>query len=124
MTIIISNRIDQPIYEQIKEQIRAAIIQNEIIEGEMLPSIRSLANDLKVSVITTKRAYDELESEGFISASQGKGFFVLPRNKERIKELKLQEIEQNLLEAINGAKLIGLSDDELRNFLELLLKEI
>jgi len=121
--IVISNRSDQPIYEQIEEQIRSAIIRDEIAEGEMLPSIRSLAADLKVSVITTKRAYDELEAGGFIATVHGKGSFVLPKNKEQIREQKLKEIEQHLTGAIAGARLIDLAGDELAEILQLLLKE-
>jgi len=120
---VISNRSDQPIYEQIKEQIRSAIILDEIAEGEMLPSIRSLASDLKISVITTKRAYDELEIEGFIATVQGKGCFVLPKNKEQIKEQKLKEIEEHFVKAIACGKLIDLRSDELKEILDILLME-
>lgn len=123
MTLIINNRSDQPIFEQIKEQIRSHIVQGNLKEGEMLPSIRNLAQDLKVSVITTKRAYDDLAAEGFISSTAGKGFFVMPSNLERIKELKLKEIESSLLEAISAAKIIGLSEEELKETLEVLLTE-
>lgn len=123
MNVVISNRSDQPIYEQIKEQIRSAIILDEIAEGEMLPSIRSLASDLKISVITTKRAYDELEIEGFIATVQGKGCFVLPKNKEQIKEQKLKEIEEHFVKAIACGKLIDLRSDELKEILDILLME-
>ncbi|MCL2570568.1 MAG: GntR family transcriptional regulator [Firmicutes bacterium] len=123
MNIVISNRSDQPIYEQIKEQIRSAIIRDEIAENEMLPSIRSLAHDLKISVITTKRAYDELELEGFIATVHGKGCFVLPKNKEQIREYKLKEIEQHLTNAITNAKMIRMTSDELTQLLHILLKE-
>lgn len=121
--VVISNTLDIPIYEQVKNQIRLAIINDEIAVHEMLPSIRSLAQDLKISVITTKRAYDELEVEGFISTVQGKGCFVLPKNHEFIKEQKLKEIENHLSSAITASKLIKLSDDELKEILEILLKE-
>lgn len=123
MNVVISNKLDAPIYEQIKEQIRSAIIRDEIAENEMLPSIRSLASDLKISVITTKRAYDDLESEGFIATVQGKGCFVLPKNKEQIKEQKLKEIERHFTEAINHSKMTDLTDDQLKEILYILLKE-
>lgn len=123
MNIIISNKLDTPIYEQIKEQIKSCIIKGEMGEGEMLPSIRSLAADLKVSVITTMRAYNDLEEEGYVASMQGKGCFVLPKNKEHIKEQKLKEIEKHLMDAINAAGAIGLAEKELKNILEILLKE-
>jgi len=123
LNVVISNKLDAPIYEQIKEQIRSAIIRDEIVENEMLPSIRSLAHELKISVITTKRAYDELEAEGFIASVQGKGCFVLPKNKEQIKEQKLREIEQHFIDAITCSKLIDLGHGELREILDILLKE-
>ena len=123
MNIVISNKIDAPIYEQIKDQIRSAIIRDEIAENELLPSIRSLAHELKISVITTKRAYDELEAEGYIATVQGKGCFVLPKNKEQIRERKLKEIEQHLSEAITNAKLIHMDNDELVKVLKILLEE-
>lgn len=123
LNVIISNKSELPIYEQIKEQIRSSIIRNDIPEGEMLPSIRSLAQDLKISVITTMRAYTELEAEGFIATIQGKGCFVLPKNKEHIKEQKLKEIEQYFSEAITCGKLIDLTEKELKEMLNILLKE-
>ena len=123
LNLIISNRSDQPIYEQIKTQFITAIIQGKLIEGQVLPSIRSLATDLKISVITTKRAYDELENEGYITAAAGKGFFVLPRNENRIKEMKLQDIESSLKDAISNAKFIGLTNEELKEVLDILLEE-
>lgn len=123
MNIVISNRSDQPIYEQIKEQIRSAIIRDEIAENEILPSIRALASDLRVSVITTKRAYDELEIDGYIVTLPGKGCFVLPKNQEQIREQKLREIEQDLSDAITNAKLLHLTGDELTGMLQVLLEE-
>ena len=123
MNIVISNKSDLPIYEQIKGQIKTAVICDEIAEGEMLPSIRSLASDLKISVITTMRAYSDLEAEGFIATMQGKGCFVLPKNKEHIKEQKLKEIESHFYNAIACAKVVGLADNELKEILDILLKE-
>lgn len=123
MNIIISNLSQVPIYEQIKEQIRSEIIRGDISENEMLPSIRCLAADLKISVITTTRAYNDLENEGYIANVQGKGCFVLPKNKELIKEQKLQEIETHFTNAIDCAELIQLQPEELQKMLKLLLKE-
>jgi GntR family transcriptional regulator len=123
LKIVISNKSDLPIYEQIKEQIKAAIICDEIKESEMLPSIRSLACDLKISVITTMRAYNELEAEGFIVTMQGKGCFVLPKNTEHIREQKLKEIESRFTQAISCGKAIKLTDNELKEILDILLRE-
>ena len=94
MKIIISNVKNQPIYEQIYEQIKNLIITEELKAGEMLPSIRGLAKDLRISVITTKRAYDELEKDGFINSVAGKGCFVAEKNLELIKEENLKKVEQ------------------------------
>ena len=124
MNIVVSNRSDQPIYEQIKEQVKFAIIRGELCEGDMLPSIRLLAQDLRVSVITTKRAYDELEAEGFVASMQGRGCFVLPQNKELIREQKLCEIEQHLADAIIAARMADLADEEVLKMLEIILKEV
>jgi len=121
MNIVISNKSDLPIYEQIKEQIKTAIICDDLKEGQMLPSIRSLAQDLKISVITTMRAYTDLEAEGFIASMQGKGCFVLPKNNEHIREQKLREIEAHFYEAIAAGKVIGLCGEELKNMLDVLL---
>lgn len=123
MNIVISNSSGVPIYEQIKEQIRSAIINGEAAEGELLPSIRQLAHDLKISVITTMRAYSDLEQEGFVTNVQGKGCYVLPKNQDFIKEQRLREVEDSFLSAITSARLIGLSDEELTEILIILLKE-
>lgn len=123
MNIIISNTSGIPIYEQIKEQIKEAIFNEELRDGDLLPSIRRLAKDLKVSVITTMRAYNDLEQEGFIVSIQGKGSYVKPKNPELIKEKKLLDIEGNLLAAINSARLVKLSQDDLINMLKILIEE-
>ena len=94
MNIIISNNSRIPIYEQIKSAIKQAIFSNELKEEDMLPSVRSMANDLKLSFLTVKRAYDELEQEGFIKTVQGKGSFIAPKNLELIKEEKLKEVQE------------------------------
>lgn len=113
MKIVISNSSGIPIYEQIKEQIKTAILGGELKEGEVLPSIRLLARDLKISVITTTRAYTDLEQEGFVTNVQGKGCYVLPTNSELVKEQLLREIEDGLQTAINAAKIAKISRNEL-----------
>ena len=123
MNIIISNMIGAPIYEQIKEQIKSAVINGEVDEGELLPSIRQLARDLKISVITTTRAYNDLEQEGFIVTVPGKGCYVQPQNTDLIREHKLREIEDNLSAAISAANMIKLPSDELKQMLIILLEE-
>ncbi len=123
MKIIISNSSKQPIYEQICRQIKAMIIKGELEEGDMLPSIRGLARDLQISVITTKRAYDELEKEGFIETMQGKGSFVANQNKELMKERKLKVIEEKLIEVVNESKMLGVSYSELEEMLKILFGE-
>jgi GntR family transcriptional regulator len=121
--IVISNSAGVPIYEQIKEQLRAAILGGEIAEGEMLPSIRQLAKDLKISVITTTRAYADLEQEGFVANVQGKGCYVLPKNSEMVREQLLRDIENSFLSAINTAKVARISRNELESIFETMLKE-
>lgn len=123
MNIIISNTSGIPIYEQIKEQIKTAIFSGELPEGELLPSIRGLAKDLKISVITTMRAYNDLEQEGFVVNIQGRGCYVQPKNQDLLREQKLVEIERNLQNAIAAARLCRLSDIELMDILKLLMKE-
>ena len=120
MDVIISNASTQPIYEQIYTQIKAQILSGALKEGELLPSIRSLAKDLRISVITTKRAYDELEKEGFLYAVPAKGFFVAPKNTELLREENLKKIEAHLTEAVKLSASCGLSREELREMLELL----
>jgi GntR family transcriptional regulator len=112
-----------PIYEQIKEQIKEAILSGELCEGEALPSIRQLAKDLKISVITTTRAYTDLEQEGFIATVQGKGCYVLPKNNELVREQLLRRIEDSFLDAINTGRIAKLSRAELRKMLEFVLEE-
>ncbi len=123
MRIVISNSAGVPIYEQIKEQLRAAILGGEIAEGEMLPSIRQLAKDLKISVITTTRAYADLEQEGFVANVQGKGCYVLPKNTEMVREQLLRDIENSFLSAINTAKVARIGRNELESIFETMLKE-
>ncbi|NLL54064.1 MAG: GntR family transcriptional regulator [Clostridiales bacterium] len=120
MNIQISNASSDPIYLQIKNQMKSAIITGKLKAGEQLPSIRYLAKELRVSVITTKRAYDELEIEGFINSVQGKGSFVSLQNKEFVREEQLRKVEASLLEAIKGAELAGLSITDLKEILDAL----
>ena len=113
MDIIIKNSSSQPIYEQIYSQIKDMILNGSLTEGEMLPSIRGLAKDLRISVITTKRAYDELEREGFVHTVGGKGCFVAGTNRELIREENLKKIEAHIREIRRLARSCGLSEDEL-----------
>ncbi len=122
MNIVISNTAKAPIYEQIKEQIKAAIFSGELKDGDLLPSIRRLAKDLRISVITTMRAYNDLEQEGFVVNVQGKGCYVQPQNPELLREQKLREVEEYLQNAITAARLCKLSDKELVAMLKLLMK--
>jgi len=119
LRIVISSTSDVPMYEQIKNQIKDAILNNGIKNGDMLPSIRHLATELRVSVITTNRAYDELVAEGLISSVQGKGYFVT-LNLERVEEECKFKIEQLVLQAIDHCKVAKISKDsfiEIVNFL-------
>jgi len=120
--VIIKNASDMPIYEQIKEQLKEAIMSDEIKEGDMLPSIRQLAADLKVSVITTTRAYSELEQEGYIINVQGKGCYVAPKDSDLIREQLLRKIENGFGSVINAAQTAKLSREELIKIFEFILE--
>lgn len=120
MNILIDNKSSAPIYEQIYAQLKAQIISGALREDELLPSIRSLAKDLRISVITTKRAYDELEREGFLYTVAGKGCFVAPKNVELLREENLKQIERHLEEAARLAASCSLSEDELVEMLRLM----
>ena len=120
MKIIVSNRSGVPIYEQIKEQIKAAIFSGDLREDDLLPSIRQLARDLKISVITTTRAYSDLEQEGFIASVQGKGSYVLPRNTELARENAMHKMEDGLSIAISAAKAEDITKAEVIERLNLL----
>jgi GntR family transcriptional regulator len=122
LRIIITNTPGKPIYEQIVEQIRAAIFGDELCEGDMLPSIRQLAKDLKISAITTTRAYTELEQEGLVVNVQGKGCFVSPKNSELVREQLIRRIEDAFSVAINAAKTARLPREELFHILEFMLE--
>ncbi len=121
MKIIISNN-GTPFYEQVKEALITAIITGDLKEDEILPSIRSLAKDLRISVLTIKKAYDELEKEGYIITKQGKGSFVSLQNLELIKELKQQEIEKYLTKIIEIAKLYNISEEEIIDLIKYLFR--
>lgn len=118
MEIIIRNVGDVPIYEQITIQLKQAILANSLKEGESLPSIRLLAKELRVSVITTKRAYEELEKEGFIVSVPGKGSFVAKVNHQRIREHHYKKIEEHLQEILIQARLCGLTVEDLGDMLK------
>ncbi|QAA34843.1 GntR family transcriptional regulator [Clostridium manihotivorum] len=120
MRIIISNTSGEPIYEQISTQIKNLIFTGELSEGDALPSIRSLAQELKISVITTKRAYEELEGDGFIETIPSKGSYVSRKNKELMKEKHLKLIEDKLIEVLEEANLLNLSLDDLKDMLQIL----
>ncbi len=122
MNIIISNSSGQPIYEQISTQIKNMIISGELREGDALPSMRLLAKELRISVITTKRSYEDLERDGFIVSITGKGSFVASMNTELIKEEQLKKIEEHMQSIVESANLCGVSLDELINMLELIFK--
>lgn len=124
MKIIISNTKGQPIYEQIYRQMKDMIIAGKLKEGDMLPSIRGLAKDLRISVITTKRAYDELEKDGFINSVAGKGSFVAEKNLELIREENLKKIENCMERIWELAKVCGISADEVIEMFQIMGKEV
>ena len=123
MNLFIDNKSGAPIYDQIYTQIKNQIISGELEPDAALPSIRGLARDLRISVITTKRAYDELEREGFLYAVPAKGFFVAPKNTELLREEHLKQIEEHLTQAVRLAAGCGLRREELREMLELLWED-
>jgi len=123
MNIIIANSSQNPIYEQIAIQIKTAIMKEELSQGDALPSIRGLAKELRISVITTKRAYEELERDGFIETVPGKGSYVSGQNKDLIREKRLTSIEEKLTEVISESKLLNLSLEELQSMLKLVYTE-
>ena len=123
MNFIISNNSEIPIYEQIKREMKKAISQNELKESEALPSVRNLAKDLRISVLTVKKAYDELEQEGYIKTVQGKGSFVISRNKELAKEEQIKQIEQHIDEIIKISKMTEISKQEILDLFEYLYGE-
>ncbi len=119
--IVLSNTAGIPIYVQIEDQIKAAILRGEVSEGDVLPSIRALARDLRVSVITTTRAYAELVADGLVANVPGKGYFVLPRDAGLVREQVLRETEAHFADGVAAARLADVDDDEIRAILELIL---
>jgi GntR family transcriptional regulator len=123
MDIIISNSSNDPIYMQIVNQIKAMIMSGELSPGEALPSMRNLAMQMRVSLITTKRAYEELERDGFIETYTGKGSFVKAQNAELLKEENLRQAEEHLQKAVQKAKISGITFEELTDILKMLYDE-
>lgn len=124
MNIIISNSSAVPLYEQIQNQIKSQILSGDLCSDELLPSIRSLAKELKVSIITTKRAYEELEKEGYIVTVAGKGSYVSSKNTQRLKEAALFEMESKLEEIILGAKKMGIEEKEFIEIIKSIYEEV
>ena len=122
MNIILSNNSNVPIYEQIENAIKEAIFSNELKEEEMLPSVRNLANDLKISFLTVKRAYDELEKAGFIKTVQGKGSYVAPKNIELIKEEKLKEIQYYIEKIYSISRMANIPEEEVKELFRIIFE--
>lgn len=111
-----------PIYQQIAEQFKEDILSGRVKQGEYLPSIRGLAKELRISVITTMKAYEELEQQGLITAVQGKGYYVNAQDSEMLREQHMRKMEEHLMNAISAARIAGVSDQELTGVLEMLLR--
>ena len=123
MDIIISNSSDKPIYEQITVQIKTMVMNGKLKEGDLLPSMRTLAKDLRISVITTKRAYEDLERDGFITTVVGKGSFVKAADTSLMREEKLKQIEELLSRAVALAQQSGIGRDEVEEIMEIIYQE-
>ena len=123
MKIIINNSSMVPIYEQIMEQIKAQIISGELKENDILPSVRTMAKELKISALTVKKAYDNLEEEGFTVTVHGKGTYVAATNKNLMREEQLKEVEHDLEQAIMKGRRCGLNDEEIRNLFEMIMED-
>lgn len=123
MNIVISNKDDRPIYEQITSQMKNMILSGKLEEGSQLPSIRVLAKDLRISVITTKRAYEELERDGFIITVAGKGSYVAENNSAVLKEEKMKQLEENVRRLIEEAYNSGISKKEVKEIFDICLEE-
>lgn len=124
MNVIISNVSDKPLYLQIKDQIKEAILKGELKDGDLLPSVRVFANDLGVSVLTTRRVYDELEQEGFASSQAGRGTFVTMGNLELLRDSKRRIVEEDMQKAVHNAKVFGITKEELQKIMEILFEEV
>jgi len=120
--VVLSNRSGVPLYQQIKEQVGAAILSGELAEGSALPSVRALARDLRISIITTTRAYAELATEGFIATVPGKGAYVLPLDSALVREQLLRQVEEALQAALDASRRAGLRRDELIQILDELIR--
>lgn len=123
MIIQLSNNSEKPIYEQITDQLKQAILSGVLMTGDALPSIRALAKELKISVMTTKRAYADLERDGFIETIAGKGSYVAGRNQDFLREELIRQVEIHLTKAVSVAKLANVKKEELHELLDLLLEE-
>lgn len=123
MKILISNTSDTPLYQQIKDQIKDAVLKEELVEGDALPSIRAFADNLKVSVLTIRRVYEELEQEGFIVSQVGIGTFVSTSNLELLRDSKRRLVEQKMLDMIQTAKSLKISKEELNSMMDILYEE-
>ncbi|MBE6066056.1 GntR family transcriptional regulator [Clostridium sporogenes] len=123
MNIVISNTSDKPLYQQIKDQIKEAILTGELKNGELLPSIRNFSSELRVSVLTIRRVYDELEKDGFVSSQAGKGTFVLAGNIDLIKDTRRLMVEDKMTEMVSIAKSMGISKKELIDMMDIIYEE-
>lgn len=123
MKIVISNTSEKPLYQQIKDQIKEAIFTGELTDGDILPSIRNLANDIKVSVLTIRRVYEDLENEGFLTRQVGIGTFISTGNIEILRESKRRIVEQKMADMIQGAKSLGITQQELQEMMNILYEE-
>lgn len=123
MNILISNSSDKPIYEQITSQMKQMIMSGELEPGSLLPSMRTLAKELRISVITTKRAYEDLERDGFIYTLVGKGSFIAEKNLEFVREEQLRIVEDHLSKAVAGARAGGISFSEIQEILKMIYEE-
>lgn len=123
MKILISNTSTRPLYEQIKDQLKDGILQGELAEGDALPSIRAFASDLKVSVLTIRRVYDDLEQEGFVTSQVGKGTFVSQGNVELLRDARRRRVEEKMAAMIADAKTLGITKEELSAMMDILYEE-
>ena len=123
MKILISNTSDSPLYQQIKDQIKDAILKGELAAGDSLPSIRAFANDIKVSVLTVRRVYDDLEQEGFVTSQVGIGTFVSAGNVELLRDSRRRVGEQKMQDMIQAAKSLGIGKEELSQMMDILYEE-
>ena len=123
MKILISNTSDSPLYQQIKDQIKDAILRGELAAGDSLPSIRAFANDIKVSVLTVRRVYDDLEQEGFVTSQVGIGTFVSAGNVELLRDSRRRVVEQKMQDMIQAAKSLGIGKEELSQMMDILYEE-